>query len=38
MFNNVFFYNRAYYEVMWENIVEPDRSQMACGACALHEG
>ena len=29
MFNNSFFFsNRAVYEVMWKNIVEPDKSQM----------
>jgi hypothetical protein len=26
----VFFENRAVYEVMWESIVEPWRTQMAC--------
>jgi len=36
LFNNVFFLNRADYEIIWENIVEPDRSQMTCGARALH--
>jgi len=28
MFNNVFFENRAVYEIMCKNTVEPDRSQM----------
>jgi len=28
MFNNFFFENRALYEISWENIVQPDRSQM----------
>ena len=27
-FNNFFFENRAVYEIMWKNIVEPDRPQM----------
>jgi hypothetical protein len=26
--SNLFFENRAVYEIMWENIVEPGRSQM----------
>ena len=32
--------NRAPYEIMWENIVQPERSQMTLqyGACALHAG
>jgi hypothetical protein len=28
MFSNSLFENRAVYEVMWKNIVEPDRQQM----------
>jgi hypothetical protein len=29
-FNNIFFFeNPAVYEIMWENVVEPNRSQMA---------
>jgi len=28
MFSN-FFENRDVYEIMWENIIEPDRSQMS---------
>jgi len=28
MFNNFFFENRSIYEIMWKNIVQPDRSQM----------
>jgi hypothetical protein len=29
MFNNIFFFeNRAVYEIMWKNIVEPGRPQM----------
>jgi len=32
--------SRAVYEVMWKNMVEPDRPQMTLqyGACALHAG
>jgi len=29
MFNTFFSENRAVYEIMWKNTVEPDRSQMA---------
>jgi hypothetical protein len=36
MFNN-FFENRAVYEIMWKNIIEPDRPKMTiwpmCIAC-----
>ena len=28
MFNNFFFLNRAVYEIVWKNIVEPGKSQM----------
>jgi hypothetical protein len=28
-FNNFFSENRAVYEIMWENMVQPDRPQMA---------
>jgi len=28
MFSNLFFENRAVYEIMWKNIVEPDRPQI----------
>jgi len=28
MLNNFFSENRAVYEIMWKNMVEPDRSQM----------
>ena len=35
MFNNFFPENRCFYEIMWENIVQPDRSQITYGACAL---
>jgi len=32
--------NRAVYEIMWENVVEPDSPQMAMeyDASALHDG
>jgi hypothetical protein len=37
MFSNFFFWNPANYEIMWKNIVEPDRPQMTtwhrCIAC-----
>jgi hypothetical protein len=29
MFNNHFLENRAIYEIIWKNIVEPDRTKMA---------
>jgi hypothetical protein len=29
MFNNLFIEYRAVYEIMWKNIEEPDRLQMA---------
>jgi hypothetical protein len=32
------FKNRAAYEMMWNNIVEPDLPQMSVGACSLHAG
>jgi len=37
IFNNVFSENCVVYEIMWQNMVEPDRSQMTVlfGACAL---
>jgi hypothetical protein len=28
VFNNVFSENRAVYEIMWKNMVQPDRPQM----------
>jgi len=28
MFNNFFFETNAIYEIMWKNIVQPDRPQM----------
>jgi hypothetical protein len=27
--SNIVFFNPAVYEIMWKNMVEPDRSQMA---------
>jgi len=35
---NFFFENRAIYEIMRKDTVEPGRPQMAiqCGACAFH--
>jgi hypothetical protein len=40
MINNFFFENRVVYEIMWKNIVQPDRPQMTTqyGTCALHAG
>jgi len=40
MFDNSFSENRAVYEIMWKNVVEPDGPQttIQCGACALHAG
>jgi len=39
LFNNLFSTNRAIYEIMWKNTVEPGRPQMAiwwmCIACWL---
>jgi hypothetical protein len=29
VFNNILPENRAVYEIMWKNVVEPDRPQMA---------
>jgi hypothetical protein len=36
--NNFICKNQAFYEIMWKNVAQPDRSQMAIkyGACALH--
>jgi hypothetical protein len=28
IFNNFFFENRAFYEIMWKNKVQPDRPQV----------
>jgi hypothetical protein len=40
MFNNFFFFeNCAVYEIMWKNVVEPDRPQVIeYGSWALHVG
>jgi len=38
VFNNILFQNRAVYEIMWKNIVQPNRSQTIIGTCALHAG
>jgi hypothetical protein len=37
---SIFFLNLVFYEMMWKNMVQPDRPQMAMlhGACALHAG
>jgi len=39
MVNN-FSRNRNFYEIMWENMVEPDRQQITrkYGACTWHAG
>jgi len=36
MFSNGFCENRAVYEIMWKNVVQPDRPQWLCDTCALH--
>jgi len=39
IFNNIFPKNRTVYEIMWENMIEPGRTQVTLlGACALHAG
>jgi hypothetical protein len=39
IFNNFFFFeNRAFYGIMWKNIVEPAGHRLQYGACALHDG
>jgi hypothetical protein len=40
MFKNLFPQNRAVYEIKWNYIVQPDRSQIAIkyGELALHAG
>jgi hypothetical protein len=40
IFNTFFFKNHGVYEIMWKNIVQPDRPQisMQYGACAVHAG
>jgi len=30
--------NRVFFEIMWKNMVEPDRTQTIYGACVLHAG
>jgi len=37
---NFVFKNRAVYEMMWKNIVEPAKPQMTiqCGVCAFYDG
>jgi len=37
MFKDFFVENRAIYEIMWKNILEPDRPQVAiCGTAHAH--
>jgi len=40
MSNNFFSKNHAVYEIMWKNMVEPDRPQVAIryGTCIWHAG
>jgi len=38
MVNNVFFENRAVYEIMWKNTVQTEWSKLQYGACVLHAG
>ena len=39
VFSNLFFFeNRAVYEIMWENIVEPDRPQITMWHCQFRAG
>jgi len=39
MFNNIFFLNRALYEIMWKNNVENRAGhRWLYGACTLHAG
>ena len=38
MFNNSSFQSCAVYEIMWKNIVEPDRPHVAIWRMALHDG
>ena len=41
VFNNFFLENHAVYDIMWKNIVQPDRPQMTIGrmrfACRIHK-
>jgi hypothetical protein len=38
VFNNIFPENHAVYEIMWNDLAEPDRSQMDVGASVLNTG
>ena len=40
LFSIFFPESRAFYEIMWKNMIETDRLQMTIhyGACALHAG
>ena len=40
IFSSFFSENCATYEIIWKNMVEPDRSQMVIkyGTCPLHDG
>jgi hypothetical protein len=35
---NYFFPKITVFDTVWNNMVQPDRPQMACGACDLHPG
>jgi len=38
VFSNFFPEKGAVYEIIWKNIIEPDRPQMTIWRCALHAG
>jgi hypothetical protein len=38
MFHNIFFKNRAFYEIMWENMVVPDRRRKDAICMPSNEG
>jgi hypothetical protein len=38
VFNNFFFENHAFYEIMWENAVELGRLQMTIWRMHMHSG
>jgi hypothetical protein len=40
MFSNFFFENLVVHEIMWKNMVQPDRPQMTIqySVCAVHAG
>ena len=38
LWNNFFSENHSVYEIMWKNMVKPDRAQMTTDACALDYG